>query len=131
MATGFLVAMTALSAATSIKQGIDERNAAKRQAGLMEEETRIAAMNKTNDLKRLEGAQRLAYAKSGVTLEGSPLLVLNETHNQGTREIDNLLTSGYTKAEYTRLAGRDAFVAGVLNAGTTAMKGGAKIAAAS
>lgn len=105
---------------SSIFSGWSARQNAKRNAGILEEETRAAAAQKTRDLKKLEGSQRLAFAKSGVTLEGSPLMVLEETRQQGTAEIRDLLMTGYRKAAGIRTAGRQAFIGGILKGGEEA-----------
>lgn len=115
MATAFLVAAAALSAISSIKQGIDQRNAAKHKASLIEDETRIQANQKAQQLRLLLSEQQQRYAKSGVTLEGSPLLVMTDTRKQGVQEINDLVSFGFDKADVTRQEGRDAFVSGIIS----------------
>lgn len=53
-----------------------------------------------------ERRQKLAYLASGVTLEGSPLLVMEETRRKGSENVDEILRSGAAGASAERLEGR-------------------------
>lgn len=124
MATGLLIAAGALQAFSSIKQGIDARKQAKKEAMLIEAQAEQQAREKQKALKGLMAQQRLGFAKSGVTLEGSPLLIMEETQQEGQQEISDILSNARMRANMKRSAGRDAFTAGLINAGASAAKTG-------
>ena len=69
----------------------------------------------------------MRYAKSGVTLEGSPVLVLAETRRLGQEEVAAIERRGRAqalllrqRAEQTRKAGRSAMLGGIFNAASGA-----------
>lgn len=68
------------------------------QAQAALEDAQNAATQKAGDVRRAHGRQAIAYASSGVTLEGSPLLVLNETLRLGQQEVDALMKRGTAQA---------------------------------
>lgn len=71
--------------------------------------------------------QKLAYLASGVTLQGSPLLVMEETRRKGQENIDEIMKSGsYSgaaaisegriNASNAKSAGRREFLSGITSA---------------
>jgi hypothetical protein len=71
--------------------------------------------------------QKLAYLKSGVDLEGSPLLMMEATRKAGLDNVEEVLRSsgqtagaqvieGRTKASQLKSSGRQAFMTGITNA---------------
>lgn len=66
------------------------RQLALREGRMAEEESRYAVRQQRRLGERLKGRQRALYAKSGVTSEGSPLEVMQET--AADLEMDALLT---------------------------------------
>jgi hypothetical protein len=109
-------AITAIGAGASaygqVQQGHDQARMAAYNAKLAERNAKIAKENATYEARqkrketaRLIGKQRALYSKSGVTMEGSPLDVLQETAAQG--EMDALMIErGYAQqgAAYTSQA---------------------------
>lgn len=99
---------------------------AERDAKTAEQNAKYAAGQKRKETKRLLGRQRALYGKAGVTMEGSPLVVAQETVAEG--EMDALMIErGYAieaqryraeKALY-RARGAAAKRAGYWAAGTT------------
>ena len=69
--------------AAHFNAAIDEQNAAAARAA-----TNWAIARHRYDVRRLLGAQRARYAISGVRLEGTPLLVMQETAAQA--ELDEI-----------------------------------------
>jgi hypothetical protein len=100
-------AITAIGAGASaygqVQQGHDQARMAAYNAKLAERNAKIAKENATYEARqkrketaRLIGKQRALYSKSGVTMEGSPLDVLQETAAQG--EMDALMIErGYAQ----------------------------------
>jgi hypothetical protein len=100
-------------------RGVEQERVAQREARLTQEEALDT-----------ERRQKLAYMASGVTLEGSPLLVMEETRKKGQDNVNEILQSGRAassasiaegRIEATQLksAGRQAFTSGI----TGALKG--------
>jgi hypothetical protein len=68
------------------------------QAQAALEDAQNAATQKATEVRQAHAHQAVAYASSGVTLEGSPLLVLNETLRLGQQEVDALMKRGTAQA---------------------------------
>lgn len=78
--------------------------------------------------------QKVAYLASGVTLEGSPLLAMEETRTRGAENVDEIKKSGSAAANAVRQegrvqaaqlksSGRQAFASG-LSSGARSIAGG-------
>lgn len=123
-----------LGAAGKVYGGYSANQAAKREAGLMEDQARLAqaeaaaeAQRKANEVRKFSRTQALAFMKNGVSLEGSPLLSINETIDEGQKEVNAITESGRAKADlYTRKAanvraeGRAAMIGGILGGASSA-----------
>jgi hypothetical protein len=106
-AVGYVVSAigAGVSAYGQIQQGQNQSAMATYNAKLAERNAKIAkdnaeyeARQKRRETARLIGKQRALYGKSGVTMEGSPLEVVQETAAQG--EMDALMIErGYTQQE--------------------------------
>ena len=110
------------SAAVAERDAETARLNAEYEAGLQRKET-----------QKLLGRQRALYGKSGVTLEGSPLLMMAETAAEG--ELDALMierggrtqAQGYrSEAILSRMKGGAAKRAGYYGAGSTLLTGAAR-----
>lgn len=127
MAVVFAVS-TLTGAAGQIYSGYSADKASKKQSGLImdqarltQEEARLEAERRATEVRRFEKRQRVAFLKSGVTLEGSPLLILEETLFEGQKEVDAIVKSGNTRATFlereaqiTRSEGRAQLIGGIL-----------------
>lgn len=119
-------------------QGFQQMQAANEQAAAAEtqarmqaaEAGRIAGLQAQQEAEAADTAERqqkLAFLKSGVELEGSPLLVMEETRQQGEENVQEILMggaaasqsalfSGQTQAANLRAQGRSAFTSGLTSA---------------
>lgn len=102
-----------------------------------ERDARIAASAQRRQAEKFKGSQRAAYAASGVTFEGSPLLVMQataanlelealETERRGQIQAGLLREQGYTRAAESELMGfrgRSAKRAGIYQAGSSLLSG--------
>ncbi len=108
--TSALIAVASVaSAGAQILGGLESRRESKVQAQLAREDaakraaetervtTREAELERRN-IKDVTERQRLAYLASGVTLEGSPLLKLEETRRLGAENIEEIERSGEARA---------------------------------
>ena len=133
---GLLTGMAA--AGGQIAGGMAANDAAKQQAGLQEEQARIAldesnraAEQKGVERRRFLAEQRMAYLANGVDLSGTPGIVQGDTFKEFQMEIDALRKSGVAQfslgmkeAAITRSTGRAQLLSGILSgigtAGTAA-----------
>lgn len=128
------IGATLLGAGGTIYSGYQQNQAAKREASLEEEQGRLAqeeadreAAAHAEDVRKFSRVQALSFLKNGVTLAGSPLLVLDETLKKGQEEADSIAKSGaaqrnlYNQRAYnTRSEGRAALVGSLFSAGASA-----------
>lgn len=78
-----------IQAITSRAAGIESQRASKREARAIKkqgaktaEEARVASERELQEGERFQARQKLSFLKSGVSLEGSPLLALAETEEE-------------------------------------------------
>ena len=130
---------TVVSAAGSIYGGMQANKASKEEAGLQREQGDIAAqeaqVNASNEAFNQTQAvqrQRLAFLSNGVTLEGSPAVVLEASKNYGQSQVDAILRQGAARktladrsATITENKGRAALVGGYMSAAGTVATGAA------
>lgn len=134
MAEAVLVASALISAGGQIQAGNAARKAASKTAAMQEFQGRLAqqeadaqAAKTEKEAKKFRDRQILAYLKNGVTLEGSPLLVLDETIKLGDEEAAAIRKRGYatqelynTEAGISRRTGSAQFISGITGATSTA-----------
>lgn len=113
--TALLVA-TVASAGMSVVKGMEQNKQAKKQAMKAEEQANIQA---NQELKRANTAariQKMQFIKGGVgAITGSPLLVMEETYNQGNENAANIRKSGASQAEMLRAQGKSALMGGIMD----------------
>jgi hypothetical protein len=136
-------AFSALSAVTSAVSGIQGMKEGNKQASLALEQANARGIEQERvaqrearlvqeDALNTERRQKLAYLGSGVTLEGSPLLVMEETRRKGLDNVNEVLMAGSAAANAARLegrvvasqaksAGRQSFVSGLTGAASSGL----------
>lgn len=132
------LALAGVQAAGSIYGGISAEQSANQEATLQQQQGNIAlqesqvnanntAFNETQAVQN----QRLAFLANGVSLEGSPSLVLAQSKAYGQTQVNSILNQGAAQynlaqeeATITQNKGRAALISGILGAGTAAAKGG-------
>lgn len=134
MATGALVAFTALSAGMSIVKGIqansaytDQGIAMMKQAQIAQSENAYAVKQKQREIDKAAARQVMAMSKNGMyTDAGSPLEILYETMTLGQEEVDALKRQGAAQVDMFKTNAKTAF-----NTGRSELLGGASSALAS
>lgn len=107
----------ALAKTQAMQQSAESARLARREAGVVQEEA-----------EKTRKAQKLAFLKSGVSLEGSPLLLMEETRMKGAENVSEVLKAGAAgsyaamqegriKAKQYKASGREALVSGLTGAG--------------
>lgn len=71
---------------------------AQQQAALDRADADRAAQEELDQAHKAEHLQKMLYLKSGVDLNGSPLLVMEETRKKGAENAKNVKDQGYGRA---------------------------------
>lgn len=133
--------LSTLSGGLSILSGVQQQQAASEQASIAREQASLEAAEagriagkqafqmeqEADDVRR---RQKLAFLKSGVSLEGSPLLIMEETRQKGLENVQEIikaggasgasaLTEGRIRAQNFKSAGRQSLIKGLVQGGRT------------
>ena len=131
------IAAAVVSAAGTVYSADAQRKTANYNADVAEQNAiAIKKQNEVNEkahrdqIRKILSTQRAMYGQSGVTMEGSPLLVQMDTVEQG--ELDALAiryggdvaaAKERSMANLYRMQGQQASTMGAINAGTTLLSG--------
>jgi len=131
------IAGTAMSVYSQVEQGKSQNEwsqynaaVAERDAVAAQQSAEYDAAQKRKETAKLIGRQRALYGKAGVTFEGSPLELMEETASQG--ELDALMIEREGKlkagnyqseAALSRMKGSSAQKAGYYGAGSSLLTG--------
>lgn len=123
-----LIASAVVGAAGGVYSGFESNKAAGKQAGIYDEQANAEQSAGTfqeaqavRDFDTLLGEQKLSFAASGRELEGSPLLILDQTIRDKETEISNIRSNTSrsvsqlrSAAKETKKAGRNAILTGII-----------------
>lgn len=137
MAAALPIISTAFSVIGAISGARAESNAAKFNAAQAERNAQVARSNaaadaqaQSRDARRRIGAARAAYGAAGVSLEGSPLDVLEQSAAEAEMDKMNILYKGELQAmgyedtaALNRSRAKDAQTAGIFGAGKAVLTG--------
>lgn len=105
-----------------------EASALDQQAALTEQETARDVEKRKREVLAFRDAQASKFNNSGVLLEGSPLLVLQETIDLGNEELTAMMQRGNARANLlrsqagmARTQGRNALIGGFTGAASGAL----------
>lgn len=140
-----MLAGTLVQAGASIMGGIQANKEAKSQAAAaiaqsaqagveQERQSWMQARQVQEEAKDTQRKQKLAYLASGVSLAGSPLLMMEATRQKGMQNVSEIMTGGkaasnaaMTEGRMTavkaRSMGRQAFIEGIGKGISTATSG--------
>jgi len=135
---GLSTGLSVLQGVSSLVGGVQARSEAKQQSAIAlsdaaargAEAERVAAREarfESEDVADTVRRQKLAYMASGVTLEGSPLLVMERTRQKGADNVAEILAGGKSAAQAAtaegrlmaqraKSTGRSAFIEGITGA---------------
>lgn len=116
---GIETALFALQAVSAVSGFLEDRKAAKQQkranqaamaaaqeeARLTREDAAERARQERKDAKRVRSQQLALYLKSGVSLDGSPMLVADATTDQGEDNANNILRNAESQSRSIILRG--------------------------
>ena len=117
------LALSAFSAGSQIGGGIAEHRQAKADADTLEEIGRVKARQQAKKTRRLMGRQRVAYAKSGAAMEGTPLDALAYAAFEGKLGELWIEFEHEMAAEQLERRGEAARLAGYFEGGKTLLSG--------
>lgn len=137
-----LLVTAAVAAGASALGGIQANKEAKKQAKLAEQQASAKAAEterltarqaelEQREIDDVSDRQKLAFLKGGVTLEGSPLLKLEETRRLGAENIEEIelagqaqseaqITEGRVQAQQLKASGRQQLISGITGAARSA-----------
>ena len=103
-----------IASAFSVYNAIETRSRSRQAARQVRAASDLRVARKQAELERLRGQQRVAYAKAGVKLPGTPTIVMDETQTEGQSDMDILRLNGARQAStYEARATQAALTAGV------------------
>lgn len=137
IALGVSAIGTGMSAYGQYQSGQAQKGAYKYSAQVSEAEAGVARAGAAREeevhrekLHRLMGTQKALFGAAGVSIEGTPLSILEETAFQGEREAEYIRYGGevsatekLNEAKLQRYYGKQASKAGKIGAGSTFLTG--------
>ena len=118
-----IIVGSVINAAGSISGGKSEKKAAQQNAALARMQAEEDARRSRRQTDALMGRQRAVVAASGTTMEGSPLLIVQDTAREAEIEVRHILRGGAMQARAYQQAGAAAAQAGFVDAGSTLLSG--------
>lgn len=139
--TAAAIVGTGFSVGGSIYSGVQTNNSARREAKYIQQQGQIALEQSKKDAeieafnqRQAIGNQRLAFLANGVSLEGSPMLITQQSEKFGQQSVDAILAQGANqadlanhKAKIMKSEGRAALIGGILQGTSSALTGGAQM----
>lgn len=110
------------SAGLQLLGGFQAQQAAEEQAEASEAETLEKASLRKREIQKQLARNTALFAKSGVSLEGSPLFSLEQGAATGAEDIQAIGRTGAAEASSLRAKGRAAFLGSVAGAASTGAK---------
>jgi hypothetical protein len=131
----WFAAASAVQALSQVGQGFAGMQSANAEAGALEQQANITmqqaqydAQQKRRSVLQEAADQSEQYANSGVTLEGTPSRILEDTRRQGQQEVNQIQKRGQYSAQLLRTqalrqkqAGRLSLFGGIANASMGAL----------
>jgi hypothetical protein len=119
-----------VSGISSMRASNAEAQAIQQQSIIQQHEAALASFQKRREILRAQATQASLYGSSGVTMEGTPMVLLEETQNLGQQELNMMASQSkayqnlYTaKSKQYKSSGRNAlfgsFLGGALGGVST------------
>lgn len=131
------IASLTLSVGSKIISGFAAKEEAEEEAVRLQDqgalalaENEVEAERVGKERKKFLARQKLAFLKGGVTLEGSPLLILEEGEEETEKEVEAIFKRGFAQKSFaeqqaasTKAAGRGRLFGSLSSAASTAASG--------
>lgn len=111
-------ALATLQVAGNLFTGINNYNQTKKQARVIEANANEAADLNDYNTNLLRERQKLLFASSGFSLEGSPALILQDTLKRGQEESNRIRRNGYNQAKALKRSGRNQLISSFIGSGS-------------
>jgi hypothetical protein len=118
------VGITAVTTGLMVLSSVQQKKAADQAADQAKQAARENARRQSIEARKRIGLMRANYGASGVTIEGSPLDVLEESAANAELDKLTILHGGSVEAGRYRAAGRAAFAQGIGSAASDLLGGG-------
>lgn len=112
---GLFTALRTASALSDVFGGVsgliasgNEARDLEKQALELEREAQVRAEQRAGQISKFQQKQASRFLSSGVTLQGTPVVVLEETRQKGQEEVDALIRAGQSRANLARSQSRQA-----------------------
>lgn len=115
---------TILFAALTGLSAISKMNAAEKQAKQTVREGELVAKEKAKEIRYKVARQTSSFLNSGLTLEGTPNIVIGETFSTGLEDINNIRNNYNTKSKNLISAGRQEAISTIAGGFASAGMGG-------
>lgn len=115
--TAIIVGLTAASAISGI-------SAAKKEAKASIAEGNIALSNKAKEIKYKTGSLTSSFLNSGLTLEGTPMNVIEQAYNTGLEDLGAISSKYNTNSKNIMAKARTQAIMGLAKAGVGFASGG-------
>lgn len=106
---------TALSTAGDFIKSSQANSNAKNEANAIVAEGNIQAKNKAREIAYKAGTQRVSFLNSGLTLEGTPMNVIDQTFTTGLEDINQIASNYNNKAKGVISAARSKAISSMAN----------------
>ncbi len=116
MGQALAIASIITTVAGHIFGGISASKAAEEEADLVRQESLAEAERLDREHRKFLAKQSVMFLKGGVTLAGSPLLVLEETREEGRKQVAARLRVGFERAERIEREGRAKLIGSIFGA---------------
>jgi len=108
--------MTAAMVALSAVSAVSQTSAANKAAKATVAEGNIVAANKAKDIAKVAASQKVSFLNSGLTLEGTPMNVIESTFDTGITDLNQISSNYNAKAKSQVSAGRQAGISSLFSA---------------
>lgn len=92
--------LSVIVGAAQVYSSVENRKANKKAASSARAAADLQAARKARELDRLRGAQRVAFARAGVKLDGTPTAIIEDSQDQGQLDINLIKLQGAQDADY-------------------------------
>lgn len=96
-----------------VNASIEQSKEARRQAGIIEGDVIDQANEFRKQTKSFRKTQELGFLKSGLTLEGTPLEIIQKGQDEAHTDFKKILERGFRQSSSVRRMGRQALTSGL------------------
>lgn len=108
------IIMAVASLGMGVAQGISSAKQSKEQASESANQTQNAINERARKAKKLINEQKTSFLKSGVYFDGTPELIIDETYDTATKDMQDIAKDGSYREKALIRQGRTGFYTGVV-----------------